>query len=620
MNMRKITSVLMSLCLLMALFSGVGVTGKAEATMSDLPFALKAPTNVSVSWLEGGDSPTTMNLAWSMADDQALYMSKASDDEDYKNEKLNALGYDNLFVNVDVDWAIDDKVNGWHHTSYWDYPYISQFANGRDADGYTVLGPWDNVECWNEVEGKKTNEMWILRGVSPDDDNPDWVGDGHNPGLKNQLKPDQYEIKTIDGEPTLTIDFSKHTVYVRVRWCFVTDGEDENTGDRKQKAIFSDWSEIAAYGKDTVGFKPYTPETMPIPQISNLAIAEDLSDEYPVISYDLAVPDELTAKITEITARGGDFRILIYAKPYGATDWTELQNSDFEIKPGNLKASLQHLIVDGQPAKKDTPIEFRARYYTNQRMSASDPGTEIYSEWSNVLTLNADLIPKPSKIGTDTDETGAYRYLTEVIASDDDIKNSTFGTLQARQKSVSKTSLSLKWNKVSGAKKYAVYGNKCGKNPVTGNFNSYQKLSEVTGTSVDYTQVNGQDVLSGNYYKFIVVAVGSNNKILKTSKTIHIATTGGEYTNPKTVTVVKKANKGKVTLKKGKTLALKAKYTKADKKKKVNNHRKIQYESSNTKVATVSASGKIKAKKKGKAVIYAYAQNGIFKKITVNVK
>ena len=57
-----------------------------------------------------------------------------------------------------------------------------------------------------------------------------------------------------------------------------------------------------------------------------------------------------------------------------------------------------------------------------------------------------------------------------------------------------------------------------------------------------------------------------------------------------------------------------------DKKKKVNDHRKIQYESSNTKVATVSSSGKIKAKKKGKAVIYAYAQNGIFKKITVNVK
>ena len=614
MNVKRITSVLMSLCLLATLFAGVGVAGKAEAAASDLPFKLAAPSNVSVSWLEGGDSLTTMNLAWSMADDQATYMSKANDDEDYKKTTLNALGYDNLFVNIDVDWAIDDKVNGWHHTKYWDYPYINQFTNGSDENGNTTLGPWDVVEDWNDIGAKTTNEMWILRGISPTDDNTDWVGDGHNPGLKNQLKSDQYEIKKVDGEPTLTIDFSKHTVYVRVRWCFVTDKEDTRT------AIFSDWSETAAYGKDTAGFKPYTPETMPIPQISNLALAEELSNDYPVVTYDLAVPDELTAKITEIKARGGDFRIYIYAKPYGVTDWTELQDADFEIKPGNLTASLQHLIVDGQPAKKDTPIEFRARYYANQKTSVSDTGTDIYSEWSNVLKLNADLIPKPTEIGTDTDETGAYRYLTEVIGSDKDIKNSTFGTLQARQNSVSTKSLSLKWNKVSGATKYAVYGNKCGKNPVTGNFNTYQKLSEVTNTSVSYTQVNGQDVLSGNYYKFIVVAVGSDNKILKASKTIHIATTGGTYTNPKTVTVAKKANKGKLALKKGKSFALKAKYTKADKKKKVNDHRKIQYESSNTKVATVSSSGKIKAKKKGKAVIYAYAQNGIFKKITFNVK
>ena len=143
----------MSLCLLATLFAGVGVAGKAEAAAFDLPFKLAAPSNVSVSWLEGGDSPTTMNLAWSMADDQATYMSKANDDEDYKKTTLNALGYDNLYVNIDVDWAIDDKVNGWHHTKYWDYPYINQFPNGNDENddgekhywlhvGRTILKDW----------------------------------------------------------------------------------------------------------------------------------------------------------------------------------------------------------------------------------------------------------------------------------------------------------------------------------------------------------------------------------------------------------------------------------------------------------------------------------------------
>jgi uncharacterized protein YjdB len=55
-------------------------------------------------------------------------------------------------------------------------------------------------------------------------------------------------------------------------------------------------------------------------------------------------------------------------------------------------------------------------------------------------------------------------------------------------------------------------------------------------------------------------------------------------------------------------------------KGKVKNHRKIKYESANTKIATVSASGKIKAKKKGTTYVYAYAQNGVFKKIKVKVK
>ena len=49
-------------------------------------------------------------------------------------------------------------------------------------------------------------------------------------------------------------------------------------------------------------------------------------------------------------------------------------------------------------------------------------------------------------------------------------------------------------------------------------------------------------------------------------------------------------------------------------------HRVIKYESSNTKIATVTAKGKVKAKKKGKCFIYIYSQSGVFAKVTVNVK
>ena len=67
------------------------------------------------------------------------------------------------------------------------------------------------------------------------------------------------------------------------------------------------------------------------------------------------------------------------------------------------------------------------------------------------------------------------------------------------------------------------------------------------------------------------------------------------------------------TLAKGKTVRLLASYTKAKKTS-------MRFQSSNTKIATVSAKGYVKGKKKGKAYIYVYAQNGVYKTIKVIVK
>ena len=54
--------------------------------------------------------------------------------------------------------------------------------------------------------------------------------------------------------------------------------------------------------------------------------------------------------------------------------------------------------------------------------------------------------------------------------------------------------------------------------------------------------------------------------------------------------------------------------------KKARKHVKIRYESTNTNIATVSKKGVVKAKAKGTCYIYAYAQNGVFKKISIRVK
>ena len=75
-------------------------------------------------------------------------------------------------------------------------------------------------------------------------------------------------------------------------------------------------------------------------------------------------------------------------------------------------------------------------------------------------------------------------------------------------------------------------------------------------------------------------------KIRKMQKTV--------YRNPR---IGNKRNVSKITLKMGKTAQIKAKEVKKDKK--IERHRKLCYESSNTKVATVTPDGLIRATGKG---------------------
>lgn len=193
--------------------------------------------------------------------------------------------------------------------------------------------------------------------------------------------------------------------------------------------------------------------------------------------------------------------------------------------------------------------------------------------------------------------------------NDNDIKGSTFATLRARATGLKTKSVTVKWNKVSGADGYIIYGNKCGKG------NKFKVIKTIKGGSkTSYTQ---KKLKAGTYYKYIVRAykiVGGKKITIAASKVVHATTTGGKYGVAKSV----KLNKTTVTLKKGRKFAIKAKEVKADKT--IKRHRAVCYESSNPSIATVSSKGVVKGVKKGTCYIYAYAQNGVYKRIKVTVK
>lgn len=191
------------------------------------------------------------------------------------------------------------------------------------------------------------------------------------------------------------------------------------------------------------------------------------------------------------------------------------------------------------------------------------------------------------------------------IKSDSDQSGSAFGLLQAKGTPKSKSSVRVTWKPVPRAAKYVIYGNRCGVN------NRCVKLTETTGTSFTFGKL-----AKGTYYKYVVVAV-RGDKAVSISKTIHVATKGGKVGNYKKVTVKSSVTKKAKKLKVGKTLKISAKQVKSGKVKK---HRGIAYESSNPAVATVTGKGKVKGINRGTCFIYAYAQNGVSKKIKVTVK
>ncbi len=202
--------------------------------------------------------------------------------------------------------------------------------------------------------------------------------------------------------------------------------------------------------------------------------------------------------------------------------------------------------------------------------------------------------------------------------NDDDIEGSSFALIQARAEKTNKNSIKLKWNNVTNAHGYKIYGNKCGKK------NKYKYITTITNGNT--TKFIPKKLKKGTYYKYIVRAyqlVDGQEVTIAVSKTIHATTTGGKFGNAKSVKLQtdkqlrKKSGKYSLTLKNNKKYKVKASEIKQSKK--INIHRRINFESSDTSIATVK-NGIIKGIGKGTCYIYAYAQNGTYVRIKVTVK
>lgn len=356
-----------------------------------------------------------------------------------------------------------------------------------------------------------------------------------------------------------------------------------------------------------------------------------------------------TQKVTEITA--GTFGdVTLYAKMIPDTYSITYKNVEDIKNADKLTTSYTYGKATALVAPQKTCYLLDGWYTDETLISKLDGITSVtygdlvlYAKWkpNHDLDKTKGVVIKEAT----TVEEGEIRYQcknctyteTEVIPrivteesqitedmilnkpNDSDFEGSDFTKFQARAVKTTKNSIRLKWNKIEEADGYKIYGNRCGRK------NKYEFIKDIKGSDkISWTHKKRK---KGTYYKYIVRAykvVDGQEITLAISKTIHATTTGGKKGNAKSVKIktdkkMKKASGGyTLTLKMNKKYTIKA--SEVAGKKKISIHRKVKFDSSNPNVVTVSQKGIVKTVSPGTCYIYAYAQNGVYKKIKVVVK
>jgi len=181
--------------------------------------------------------------------------------------------------------------------------------------------------------------------------------------------------------------------------------------------------------------------------------------------------------------------------------------------------------------------------------------------------------------------------------------------------------ITVKWGKISAAEGYDIFAVKCGRN----NTPKLAATAKKGRRQAKLTRISGKKIKTTAEYKFIVKPfrmVNGEKVYIAESFMIHRAGKDNKrLTNARKIQVKKKSFR----LKTGKTAKIKVKLIKENAKKRLLIHdavagKGVRYWSSDTKVATVTVKGKIKAVAKGTCTIYVMADDGVKAKIKVKVR
>lgn len=440
MLVRKITSILLAAALVAALWVPA-FTARAEG---ELPTEVPKPSAVRIDWLNGEDTLTTCRVSYTKDETLKNWLTQ---DEETRKAALEAAGYKEDRVFAQIDWSIDSESN-WHYNRYWDTDTGLAKDNAEDP-GRRVLGDWAYVNA--PVTGDDTDSTLIFRigGDPNDENNTSWQGGGEGAsykGWKGILKTSQYEIVKVDAEGKIVdgnsetgdnsgetgntdgsaepgdnqqepetfdrvrIDFSQHTIYVRVRYGIALTTEEGET-----KYVFSQWSDIALCGKEASNIRYRIAEVFVAPKIRDAQYIGMQNDHGPFVSFVIDATDEQMDAQDQLEQDGGFVEIIAEGRVAGDEEWTELLGGQ-GVRNGESEWDISMLDKPERPLGADTTIELRAVYYIYSDAEYQSPESEVLTVVLNEAGTPATPTPTPEDTPTPSAPKRSSRELEEMLS------------------------------------------------------------------------------------------------------------------------------------------------------------------------------------------------------------
>lgn len=294
-----------------------------------------------------------------------------------------------------------------------------------------------------------------------------------------------------------------------------------------------------------------------------------------------------------------------------ATD--KINNLTTEDEMQAVVAKTQKKIASVKTAAQYTEAELKsvraeARKEIEDYKNADDYRTAEKKELNYIIVKAKLAISDAASEDEIKEAVASAKAEMDQLATDKELSAKESKQVLRLKVSTDNTSAKLTWNKIKSAEGYRIYGRKC----ADGN---YKLLATVKAGTLNWKQSKLKKATSYKYYVEAYKMTDGKRVTITKSDYMHVYTTGGKYGNATKVTV----NKETVSVKKGKTAALKVKV--ANTTKYINKHvSNIRFRSSDNEIATVSKNGTVKGVKKGTCYVYCYAPNGTYKTVKVTVK